>query len=85
MVIGPTFMGAEPDVVDEGPHEGLRLFLTERQVGLELMQNLPPDLKAKATLSPSVLPAELPEGRWVPHDERHLGGAGHDNRIVPYG
>jgi hypothetical protein len=85
MVIGPTFMGAEPDVVDRGPHAGLRLFETERQVALELMQDLSPELRAKATLGPSVLPTELPEGRWAAHDERHVGGAGHDNRIVPYG
>ena len=85
MVIGPTFMGAEPDIVDEGPHAGLRLFKTERELSLKLMQNLSPDMRARATLSPSVLPAELPEGRWTAHDERHVGGAGHDNRVVPFG
>jgi hypothetical protein len=27
----------------------------------------------------------LPEDRWNPFDERHLGGAHQDNRTVPYG
>ncbi|KAJ9614971.1 hypothetical protein H2200_001045 [Cladophialophora chaetospira] len=84
MVIGPTFMGAEPDVIDEGPHAGLRLFSTERQAALKLMQSLSPELKVKTTLWQSVLPKELPPGRWTAHDERHVGGAGHDNRVVPY-
>ena len=85
MVIGPTFMGAEPDCIDTGPHAGLRLFSTERKISLKLMQSLPAELRARATLWDSVLPTDLPEGRWAAHDERHLGGAGHDNRVVPYG
>jgi len=40
MVIGPTFMGAEPDWIDEGPHAGLRLFKTEELLSLKLMQSL---------------------------------------------
>jgi hypothetical protein len=84
MIISPSFLGAEPDVVDSGPHAGLRLFTTEREVSLNLMQDLPPELRAKAVLWPSVLPKELPEGRWAPHDERHVAGAGQDNRVVPY-
>ncbi len=27
----------------------------------------------------------LPADRWNPFDERHLGGARQDNRVVPYG
>lgn len=78
-------MGAEPDMIDAGPCAGLRLFTTEREASLKLMQSLKPKLQEKATLCHSVLPADLPEGRWTAHDERHLGGARHDNRIVPYG
>jgi Protein of unknown function (DUF3500) len=85
MVIGPAFMGAEPDYIDEGPHTGLRLFETEETVSLDLMRSLSPELRRGATLWDSVLPSELPQERWVPHDERHIGGAGQDNRIVPYG
>jgi len=84
MVIGPTFMGAEPDRIDEGPHEGLRLFREEELLPLKLMQALSPELQKQATLSRGMGPEHLPEGRWNPFDERHLGGARQDNRVVPY-
>jgi hypothetical protein len=85
MVIGPTFLGAEPDHIDEGPHAGLRLFGAEELLSLKLMQSLSPKLQAKATLSKGMDGKSLPEGRWNPFDERHLGGATQDNRVVPYG
>jgi hypothetical protein len=85
MVIGPTFMGAEPDRIDEGPHKGLRLFQTEELESLKLMQGLPKGLQEKATLCKSMDGESLPADRWNPFDERHLGGARQDNRIVPYG
>lgn len=44
MVIGPTFMGAEPDRIDEGPHAGLRLVRSEELDSLSLMQKLPKEL-----------------------------------------
>lgn len=85
MVIGPTFLGAEPDRIDEGPHKGLRLFQTEELVALKLMQSLSPELQAKATLSTSMDGDSLPADRWNPFDERHLAGARQDNRVVPFG
>lgn len=85
MVVGPTFMGAEPDRIDEGPHEGLRLFKTEELESLKLMQSLSPELQAKATLSVGMDGESLPEDRWNPFDERHLAGARQDNRVVPFG
>ncbi len=78
-------MGAEPDRIDEGPHAGLRLFKDEEMLSLRLMQSLPAELQEKATLSKSVDGTSLPEDRWNPFDERHLGGARQDNRVVPYG
>ncbi|KAJ6551637.1 hypothetical protein B0H19DRAFT_950548 [Mycena capillaripes] len=84
MVIGPTFMGAEPDRIDEGPHAGLRLFTTEEIEALNLMRGLAPELQEKAQLSKTIGPEGLPEDRWNPFDERHLGGARQDNRVVPY-
>ncbi|KAE8445138.1 hypothetical protein EG329_013740 [Mollisiaceae sp. DMI_Dod_QoI] len=61
MVIGPTFMGAEPDRIDEGPHAGLRLFRTEELESLKLMQGLPTELQEKATLSKEGCPvSEFP-------------------------
>lgn len=85
MVIGPTFMGAEPDRIDEGPHAGLRLFRTEEMESLKLMQGLPKELQEKATLSKGMDGKSLAADRWNPFDERHLGGARQDNRVVPYG
>lgn len=85
MVIGPTFMGAEPDRIDEGPHAGLRLFRTEEMESLKLMQGLPRELQEKATLSKGMDGKSLAADRWNPFDERHLGGARQDNRVVPYG
>jgi hypothetical protein len=85
MVIGPTFMGAEPDRIDEGPHAGLRLFRAEEMESLKLMQSLPKELQDKATLSKGMDGKSLAADRWNPFDERHLGGARQDNRIVPYG
>jgi hypothetical protein len=85
MIIGPTFMGAEPDRIDEGPHAGLRLFRTEELESLKLMQNLPKEVQEKATLSKGMDGNSLPADRWNPFDERHLGGARQDNRIVPFG
>ncbi|KAH8684526.1 hypothetical protein BGZ60DRAFT_366675 [Tricladium varicosporioides] len=84
MVIGPTFMGAEPDRIDEGPHAGLRLFRTEELESLKLMQGLPKELQEKATLSKGMDGKSLPADRWNPFDERHLGGARQDNRVVPF-
>ncbi|KAJ6488842.1 hypothetical protein C8R45DRAFT_992992 [Mycena sanguinolenta] len=84
IVIGPTFMGAEPDRIDEGVHAGMRLFTVEEIEGLNLMRGLAPELQAKAQLSKTIGPEGLPEDRWNPFDERHLGGARQDNRVVPY-
>jgi hypothetical protein len=85
MVIGPTFLGAEPDWIDQGPHKGLRLFQTEELVALKLMQSLSPELQARATLSKGMDGDSLPADRWNPFDERHLAGARQDNRVVPFG
>jgi hypothetical protein len=74
MVIGPTFLGAEPDRIDEGPHKGLRLSRTEEFQSLKLMQRLPNELQEKATLSKGMDGNSLPSDRWNPFDERHLGG-----------
>lgn len=91
MIIGPTFLGAEPDCIDEGPHAGLQLFRTEELLSLKLMQSLPVELQEKATLSNEMEGVKevdgkiLPDDRRSPHDERHLGGVRQDNRVVPYG
>ena len=71
MVIGPTFMGAEPDRIDVGPHEGLRLFSQEEVRGLNLMRSLSLEAQRKAQVSVGMTPKEgLRENRWNPFDER---------------
>lgn len=85
MVIGPTFMGAEPDRIDVGPYEGLRLFSQEEIRSLNLMRDLSPENQKLAQINEGMTCDEgLAEDRWNPFDERHLGGAHQDNRIVPY-
>ena len=81
--VGPTFMAAEPDCIDEGPHAGLRLFTTEEEEALQLMRSLTPEQQKQAQLYEEMKDG-LPEDRWNPFDERHLGGAHQDNRVVPY-
>lgn len=78
-------MGAEPDRIDDGPHKGLRLFQVEEMESLKLMQGLPMKFQVKAMLSKGMDGKSLPNDRWNPFDERHLGGARQDNRGVPYG
>ncbi|WRT64445.1 uncharacterized protein IL334_001377 [Kwoniella shivajii] len=81
MVIGPTFMGAEPDRIDVGEYEGLRLFSQEEIRGLNLMRDLSSENQARAQISEGMdCQHGLPEDRWNPH----LGGAHQDNRTVPF-
>ncbi|WVQ61879.1 uncharacterized protein L199_000012 [Kwoniella botswanensis] len=85
MIIGPTFMGAEPDRIDVGEHAGLRLFSQEEIRGLTLMRDLSSENQKLAQLNEGMdCQHGLAEDRWNPFDERHLGGAHQDNRIVPF-
>ncbi|WVW83543.1 hypothetical protein I302_105564 [Kwoniella bestiolae CBS 10118] len=85
MVIGPTFMGAEPDRIDVGEHAGLRLFSQEEVRGLKLMRDLSPENQKLAQLNEGMdCQHGLADDRWNPFDERHLGGAHQDNRVVPF-
>jgi hypothetical protein len=69
MIIGPTFMGAEPDRIDAGPHAGLRLFSQEEIRSLNLMRDLSPVNQKKAQLNEDMVHG-LAEDRWNPFDER---------------
>ena len=72
MVIGPTFMGAEPDRIDVGPHAGLRLFTQEEIRGLNLMRDLGVENQKTAQLNEDMVEG-LAEDRWNPFDERWVG------------
>lgn len=84
MVISPTFMGAEPTIIDRGPHGAFSLFDNEESFGLQLMQPLPPHLQAHATTFKHLKDPAMPEGRWHFADERQQGAAYRDNRVIPY-
>ncbi|KAH7129143.1 hypothetical protein EDB81DRAFT_697250 [Dactylonectria macrodidyma] len=84
MVISPIFMGAEPNVIDAGPHEGTELFVTQEQVGLELMQSINTEQQSRVRIFSALSGPEYPEDRFQRADQRHLGGAFQDNRLIPY-
>jgi hypothetical protein len=84
IVLTPTFTGAEPNMIDAGPHEGTRIMLPEEELGLKFMQSLRPNLQKKAQVYQQMHDPAMPEGRWNLADQRHLCGAFQDNRVVPY-
>lgn len=84
MVLSPAFLGAEPNEIDEGPKAGLKLFQDEELIGLELMRSLPSALQRRARVYEQMEDPAMPPGRWHPADQRHLGGAFQDNRVIPY-
>jgi len=84
LVLSPDFIGAEPNCIDCGPDAGLALFLDEERIGLELMRTLPGPLQRQAQVYKLMHDPAMPEGRWHPADQRHLGGAYRDNWIIPY-
>jgi hypothetical protein len=73
MIVGPTFMGAEPDRIDTGPHAGTRLFTQEEIRGLDLMRGLSEENKERAQVNVDMKEG-LGEDRWNPFDERCVGG-----------
>lgn len=76
MVLTPTFLGAE--------FESQQLFADQRADALELMASLSKAQRDQAVLYPSMRAEELPPELAGPVDGRHLGGAGQDNRVIPY-
>ena len=84
MVLTPAFWGAEPNYADHGPFKGIRLFQDEERAGLKLMRAFTPEQQKRAIVAHSMMGGDLPEGRRHFADNLHLGGAFHDNRVVPY-
>lgn len=83
IVASPWFTGAEPNEIDSGPYAGTRILELEEQLGLRLMQSLPPDMQKKAQIYALMHDPAMPPGRWNKDDQRHLCGAYRDNRQVP--
>jgi hypothetical protein len=84
MVLSPVFLGAEPNEIDEGPHAGVDSFQDRIALGLRLMAALSPEQRAAATTYEQMVDPAMPAGRVHPGDERHLGGAFQDNRVIPF-
>lgn len=84
LVVSPVFLGAEPDVIDAGPHQGVAVFKERIALARRLMQALPGPLRDEATLFEDMQDPAMPEGRLHPGDERHLAGCFQDNRVIPY-
>jgi hypothetical protein len=84
MVVSPVFLGAEPNLIDEGSHRGVQLFQAQDRLALELLRGLPASVRAEVVLFTDKLDPAIPEGRVVFGDECHLAGVFQDNRIIPY-
>jgi hypothetical protein len=84
LVLSPMFLGAEPDVIDAGPHKGLKVFKERISLARELMATLPDSLRSDAVSFAEMVDPAMPEGRLHPGDERHLAGCFQDNRVIPY-
>lgn len=84
VVISPVFLGAEPTVIDRGDRGRFELFRREALTGIDLMRSLPDELQHRAQTFRQMRDPAMPEGRWHFADERHLGGAYRDNRVIPY-
>jgi hypothetical protein len=84
LVVSPVFLGAEPDTIDAGPYQGVKVFKERIQWARELMAELPDELRAGAVVFEHMEDPAMPEGRLHPGDERHLAGCFQDNRVIPY-
>ena len=84
LALSPVFLGAEPDVIDAGPHKGVEVFKDRIARARELMASLPDAVRCEALRYAEMLDPAMPEGRVHPGDERHLAGCFQDNRIIPY-
>ncbi|KAK7705213.1 hypothetical protein SLS64_008049 [Diaporthe eres] len=82
MVIGPAFLGGEPNVIVEGANKGEELFHRETVLALKLMQNLTPEQQRQAQKTDVIHEPEEPG--WNAVDQRHLTGTSQDNRIIAY-
>lgn len=84
MVVSPIFLGAEPNEIDAGPHEGRGSFGEHIALGRKVMEALTPEQRAAATTYAQMVDPAMPAGRVHPGDERHLAGAFQDNRVIPF-
>lgn len=84
MVISPVFMGAEPNVIDSGPYKGVELFTDQEQTALSLVTSMDEETFQRVRVFKELQGPVYPEWRYHRADQRHLGGAFQDNRVIPY-
>lgn len=84
IVTTPTFMGAEPRRIRQGPLAGTSLFDPEEALGLDLIRSFDTVQRERAILYPSLHPDEIPMPLQNLFDGRMQAGAGHDNLVAPY-
>ena len=87
VVIGPFFVGAEPNIIDDGPEKGTLMLKKEEEAGLALMKSFSAEQQQKATIQGDIDDIEgdtMPAGRFNKADLRGLGGAHQDNRVITY-
>ncbi|OBJ10574.1 hypothetical protein A5625_11060 [Mycobacterium sp. 1465703.0] len=84
VILEPLFLGAEIRDIKSGPYQGLSLFHAEGDAALKLGRTLTGKQRQRAILFPSMNSKDLPPELGGPIDGRHIGGAGRDNRVVPY-
>ena len=84
LVISPTFLGVEPTVIDRGAGDRFRLLMEESFEGLALMRSLTAEQRGRAVIFAEMHDPAMGPERWHFADERHLGGAYRDNRVIPY-
>ena len=68
----PTFMGSEPDYIEDGPNAGIRTFVEEENQGLAFYRTLNKKQRSLATLS---------DAKTVNNSQLE---AFHDNEDIPY-
>jgi hypothetical protein len=84
MVLSPTFIGAEPSYLEEGPYAGVAALIDREVGGWELVRSLRPALREQVVLYNEIRDPNLPPGRVHMVDQLHLGGAFQDNRVIGY-
>ena len=84
LVLSPTFLGVEPTVIDRGGDDEFRFLRPESERGLALMRSLHPEQRERAVIFAQMRDPAMSPDRWHFVDERHLGGAYRDNRVIPY-
>jgi hypothetical protein len=84
IVLSPTFLGVEPTVIDRGDGGRFTLLEPESVHGLALMRSLPSEQREAAVIFTQMHDPAMGPERWHFADERHLGGAYRDNRVIAY-